>query len=276
MNEQHSTAKDFFIHLGALVTLYVSVISLLSLLFAIINQIFPDALSYYPSGESFTVRWTISALVILFPLYIYLARTISKDILVNPFKKDLAIRKWGKYLTLFLTGGIIVGDLITLINTFLGGEIGIRFILKVVAVLLIAGFVFYYYVKDTHKNTNLLIAIASFIVLASIVTGFFTVGSPAKQRAREFDNRRVADLQSIKYQIENFADKKNTLPTKLSDIAGMGYINTKDPETKAEYEYAVTGAGTYKLCAVFSTVSVEVYWPHAEGRVCFDQDTLLQ
>ncbi len=276
MNEQHSTAKDFFIHLGALVTLYVSVISLLSLLFAIINQVFPDALSYYPSGESYTVRWTISALVILFPLYIYLARTISKDIVVSPFKKDIAIRKWGKYLTLFLTGGIIVGDLIVLINTFLGGEIGIRFVLKVVTVLLVAGFVFYYYVKEAHKNANLLIAIASLIVLASIVTGFFTAGSPAKQRAREFDNRRVSDLQSIKYQVENYADRKKALPTKLSDIATAGYVNIKDPETKAEYEYVVTGASTYKLCAVFSTDSVDSYWPHTEGKVCYDQDALIQ
>jgi competence protein ComGC len=276
MNEQHTTAKDFFIHLGALITLYVSVISLLNLLFAVINQVFPDALSYYPSGESYTVRWTISSLVILFPLYIYLARTIAKDIAVNAFKKDLWIKKWGKYLTLFLTGGTIVGDLIVLINTFLGGEISTRFILKVVAVFVVAGFTFYYHVKDSHKNPNILIGIASAMVLASIVIGFITVGSPVKQRAIEFDNRRVSDLQSIKYQVDIYAEKKNALPSKLSDITAMGFVNTKDPETKTEYEYIVKDTDTYELCATFATQSIDSYWPHNIGRVCFDQKTIIQ
>lgn len=274
MNEQqHTTAKDFFIHLGALITLYVSVISLLNLLFAIINQVFPDALSYYPSGESYTVRWTISSLVILFPLYIYLARTITKDILANAFKKDLWIKKWTKYLTLFLTGSAVIVDLIVLLNTFLGGEISVRFILKVLAVLIVAGFTFYYHACDTHKNTNVLIGIASALVLASIIGGFLTVGSPAKQRALQFDAQRVSDLQSLKYEIEAYTQRNKKIPESLKDISLTStYVSIKDPETKAEYEYAILpdGKNSYSLCANFATVSTEDAWQHGIGRTCFD------
>lgn len=274
MNEQqHTTAKDFFIQLGALITLYVSVISLINLLFAIINQVFPDALSYYPSSESYTVRWTISSLVILFPLYIYLARTISKDILVNAFKKDLWIKKWTKYLTLFLTGSAVIIDLIVLLNTFLGGEISIRFILKVLAVLIVTGFTFYYHVYDTHKNTNVLIGIASALVLISIIGGFLTVGSPAKQRALQFDAQRVSDLQSLKYEIEAYTQRNKKIPESLKEISLTNtYVSTKDPETKVEYEYVILpdGMNSYSLCANFATVSTIDAWQHGIGRTCFD------
>lgn len=276
MNEQHTTAKDFFIHLGALITLYMSVISLISLLFAIINQVFPDSLStygYYNSGESFTIRWTISSLVILFPLYIYLARTIVKDISINVLKKDFWIRKWSKYLTLFLTGAAVVVDLIVVLNTYLGGEISIRFFLKAIVILLIAAFTFYVYVKDNHNNLNILIGIASVVVISAVVGGFLTVGSPAKQRALQFDARRVSDLQSLKYEIENYTQKSKIIPETLKDIVLAGsYISIKDPETKLEYEYSILPDGkySYRLCANFSTVSTDDYWPHGIGRTCFD------
>jgi uncharacterized protein (UPF0333 family) len=276
MNEQHTTAKDFFIHLGALIALYVSVISLLNLLFAIINQVFPDALNsygYFNSGESYTIRWTISSLVILFPLYVYLARTITKDIAVNAFKKDFWIRKWSKYLTLFLTGGAVVVDLIVLINTFLGGEISVRFILKVLAVLIVAGFTFYAYAKESHKNINLLIGIASAIVLASIIGGFFTVGSPAKQRALQFDSQRQNNLESITYEVQQYASDSGQLPQTLGDLVKTNkyFVDIYDPETEAPYEYIVKNANDYSLCAVFATASTNDYWKHGVGRTCFDQ-----
>jgi len=282
MNEKHTTAKDFFIHLAAVIALYVSVISLINLLFAIINSAFPDAISYYPSGDSYTVRWTISSLVILFPLYIYLVKTISKDLIKNTFKKDLWIRKWSRYLTLFLTGAAIVVDLIVLINTFLGGEISTRFILKVVAVLVIAGFTFYAYAKDAHKNINVLTGIAAVLVVASIVGGFFTVGSPAKQRALQFDAQRINDLSSIQSYVTQYWQTKGSLPVVLADIndtLDTYGMSLTDPRTDTAYEYTVTGPEAFTLCATFETSSDRdssyikpgYNWGHEEGRVCFDR-----
>lgn len=275
MNNQTTTAKDFFINLGVLVTLYASVAAVLNLLFSIINSAFPDSLNYYGIySDSYSIRFAISTLVILFPLYIYLARYIRKDIEINPFKSDIWIKKWTKYLTLFLTGGAIVTDLIVLINAFLGGEISIRFILKVAAVLLVAGFVFFYYVYEKHKNNNLLIAIASAIVLGSVVGGFLTIGSPKKQRDIQFDQTRISNLQSIKYEIESYAFKNKSIPTSLKDLdASNSYLTIKDPETKEMYEYNILGDGkySYELCAKFKTVSDAEFWPHQIGRVCFAQ-----
>ena len=56
MSDSHTYPRDFFLYLLATVTLYVSVISGLMLLFQFINLTFPDPLDYVfgvrnPSGE---------------------------------------------------------------------------------------------------------------------------------------------------------------------------------------------------------------------------------
>jgi hypothetical protein len=64
----------------------------------------------------------------------------------------LWIRKWLIYFTLFAAALIIIGDLVTLLNRFLEGELTVRFLLKVLAVFFVAGSVFYYYLWDLRKH----------------------------------------------------------------------------------------------------------------------------
>ena len=77
---------------------------------------------------------------------------MTKDMQRNAEKKSSKIRKWLTYITLFITAGVIIGDLITLIFNLLGGELTLRFILKVLTVLLIAGIIFGYYLWDLKKE----------------------------------------------------------------------------------------------------------------------------
>ena len=117
-----TTAKDFFVYLAGFVTLYVSAISLISLLFMIINKAFPDALEsgYYYSGDMYTsgMRMAIAALIIVFPIYLVIASYVNKYLRQNPDKKDLSVRKWLTYLALFVTGAAVIVDLVILVNTF--------------------------------------------------------------------------------------------------------------------------------------------------------------
>ena len=144
--------KDFFVFIGAMVALYASAVSLLNLLFEIINASFPDALHFSYDNFSSGMRWSIASLIIVFPLYLFLSRFINKDLVGNPQKKNLGIRKWLTYLTLFVAGVTIITDLIILINTFLGGEITARFAFKVLAVLVVAGAAFTYYLYDLRRD----------------------------------------------------------------------------------------------------------------------------
>lgn len=153
-----TTPKDFFLNLLAIVALYTSAIGFLTLVFQIINVAFPDPISpegfYNISGYHDQIRWSIATLVIVFPVYLWVSWFLNKDYKKHPEKRDLRIRKWLLYFTLFAAALIIIGDLVTLINFFLQGELTIRFILKVLAVLFVAGSVFYYYLTDIRKHKD--------------------------------------------------------------------------------------------------------------------------
>ena len=150
--------KDVFLHLLAIVTLYTSAVSFLVLVFQYVNVLFPDPLGpegfYYFSAYYGRIRWSISSLIVVFPVYLWASWFLNKDYKKNPQKRDLRIRKWLVYFTLFAAALIIVGDLVTLINFFLQGELTSRFILKVLAVLFVAGSVFGYYLQDIKNTKN--------------------------------------------------------------------------------------------------------------------------
>lgn len=290
-----TTPKDFFLHLGSMVMLYVSAISLINLVFQTINYAFPDQLNYYVDPYSSGIRWAIAALIVVFPLYILLSWLIEKDIRSVPERANFAIRKWLIYLTLFVAGITVAIDLIVLINTFLGGEVTMRFILKVITVLIVAGGVFGYFIYDlrrvdrTMPGKNKLFAIgAGLLVLIAIIMGFVIMGSPSAARDIRLDDQRVSELQNIQNQVLFHWQQKGEMPKQLTDLEDSisGYRIPTLPEG-SNYEYRLTGETTFELCAVFNRNSVEssnrpkpsspMYypsgmsenWQHSEGRHCF-------
>jgi hypothetical protein len=55
-------------------------------------------------------------------------------------------------MTLFLSSATLLGDTTTLIYNLLGGDLTIRFVLKVVVVAAIAGTAFAYYLLDLRTE----------------------------------------------------------------------------------------------------------------------------
>ncbi len=152
---EKTSPKDVFLHLLAIVTLYTCAVSFLVLTFQYINILFPDALDngYYAfSGARTAIRWSIASLVVVFPVYVLTSMHLSKAYRRSAPQRNLRIRKWLVYFTLFAAALIIIGDLVTLINTFLSGELTPRFILKVLSVFFVAGSTFFYYLSDLRKN----------------------------------------------------------------------------------------------------------------------------
>lgn len=157
MKDQNITGpKDVFLHLLAIITLYASAGSFVALIFQYINVLIPDPLDrsgYYGLLSSYSIiRWSISALVIIFPVYVATSWFLNKSYASSPTKRNLRIRKWLVYFTLFAAALIIIGDLVTLIFNLLGGELTARFLLKIVTVFFVAGSVFYYYFWDLRRH----------------------------------------------------------------------------------------------------------------------------
>jgi len=288
-----ATPRDVFLHLLSVGTLYVSAVSLIALLFQYVNHFIPDPLAF-DYGVSNALRTAIATLLIVFPTYLITAWYFHKESANEPLRREIKIRKWLVYLTLFVSAITVIIDLVTLVYRFLGGELSPRFGLKVLAVLVVAAGVFWYYLWDLKRQagalnmqnkTILRAAIAA--VAAVIVGGFFLVGSPQNQRMARFDQQRVNDLSTLQNEIITYWQQKDRVPANLDELVNdiSGFRAPTDPETKAPYAYAVKSGLAFELCANFTTLSREdaryaqparspfdpyaQNWEHGIGETCF-------
>jgi len=302
---QKAGPKDVFMQLLSVITLYFSAICLGSLFFQLINIYFPDILSYSYETQSYfaSLRWAVAVLVIVFPVYAWSLWFLEKEEQKNPAKRETSVRKWLFYLTVFVAGGVIIGDLIALIYNYLQGELTGRFVLKIVAVLFIAAAAFGYYLwelrheaQEANKIGKRIFSWAVIVVVVvAVAGGFYVAGSPTAARDKKVDERRLTDLQNIQSQIVYFWQKKNALPSILDLLTDniSGYEASVDPETGRPYEYKVLSDLKFELCATFITElaadqtgavssgkvmsEIQTYpetfnnWQHGIGRACFER-----
>jgi uncharacterized membrane protein len=289
-----SGPKDFFLNLGAIAAVYVSVISFLNLIFTTLNELLPDKADYYYNSYE-SMRWSVAYLLVAFPILLILTRILNKDIKKDPEKENIGIRKWLTYLTLFVTGAAVAVDLIMIINSFLAGEITLRFSLKVLAVLVTSVLVFgYYFTKirgDGPKYEKIFMWTAILLAVSAIGLGFSVMGSPFTQRLMRLDEQKVSDLQGIQSQIVSYWQQREFLPEKLSDLNDTisGYVVPMDIDKETEYLYTIVSPTSFKLCAVFNLqneyknrgpeMSPYYYganmkgetWAHGSGEYCYER-----
>ena len=263
MDKPKATPKDFFLWAGAMISLYVSVFSFIALVFDYINYAFPDPLTdYFPSDPySGGVSYEMASLIVLFPIFLILMRVIHSGIASDPSRKDVWVRRWALFLTLFLAGATLAVDLITLIMYFLNGEISERFVIKVLLVFLVAGAGFLHFIADLrgywdeNSAKSRMIAWGSvLLVILTIGSGFIIIGTPAQARLYRFDEQKVSDLQTISGEVITYWQEKNVLPTSLDQLSDptAGVTVPVDPQSGDEYQYTVVNKLAFKVCANFN------------------------
>lgn len=312
---RQASTVDVVINFFSFILLGIIATALGTLFFQVINIIFPDALDaanwYSASQATSSIHYAIAALLIGFPLYYFAMRLWFRKFREDEGRAESKLSKWLTYLVLLVTAVTIVGDLITVVFTLLQGEVTIRFFLKALVILAIAGAIFgFYYLErrkiqyhaDVPRKTFLYFGrgVGLFVVLG-IVLGFFVGGSPTSQRNRTFDQTRVNHLDSLANCVEQYAGSLGSLPASLADLrqsSQYSYCTSfmQDPETKAAYEYRIVtpsrieGAGRvgeFELCAMFTLPSdgtavgmdgyaAETVWQeHGVGRSCDTVKTQL-
>ena len=297
LQDMENTAKNFALQLGSLISLYISIGSLITLLLSVITIIYPDQASYYWEQESASasIRIAIAILIVFFPTYILLTR------LVNNIRRIehgvyLTLTKWLIYLSLLVGGGVLLGDLVAVIMSFLNGELSIRFVLKALTILLVVTTAFLYYLADargywqTHEKESIRYAmVVAVCVIGAIVFGFLHTQSPAEVRAINLDRNQITDLQNIQSHIESYSALNGTLPLSLND-AFNGLAVPTAPDTRNAYTYTKKSSSSFSLCAEFaypSITSTEVYatpvmkepyaiknpnnWDYSAGIWCFER-----
>lgn len=302
MNDQSAarpktSPKDFFLHLLNIIMLYISAYSFGQLLFFLINYYFPDVLNYgydYFWGGFEQVRWSVSALIVAFPAYIIGAKALNSDYAKNPEKKNLRVKQWLEYLTLFGTALIILITFMTVVYKFLGGEITTRFLLKALTIVYISGSMFVYYllvvkygIEQRAKQVRIFTLVISVTILAAIVGGFVTMGSPKTERLRQFDRARIERLQTLVNTATYYYQRNQRLARTIDELqAEAGYpVDFTNPDTNEPLVYRVSTGTSFEVCGVFATErpairdvginrplsgKYDVYnQPYQQGEQCF-------
>lgn len=298
-SKEKVSPRHVFLHLFVIIMLYAATVNFLTLVFQYINVWVADPLSeigYYSYNRYYNIiRFALSSFIVVFPVFILTSWFLNKSYLKNPAIREMKTRKWLVYFTLFAAALIIIGDLVSIVFTFLEGEITLRFILKALSILFVTGLIFGYYLWDVKREKRFVyhkhfVWAVVIIAVIAIITGFFIIGSPQKERLRRFDQQRVNDLSNIQWQIVEYWRKTERLPENLTNLEDeiSGYRTPTDPQTKQPYEYNVRGENSFELCAEFNLESDEKSvivpertislpkeenwnWEHTAGRVCFQR-----
>lgn len=298
---ENHTAKHFALQLGSLISLYLSLSFLLVLLFNLVNLVYPDATDnvYQIESASSSIRLGIAMVMVFFPTYLALTRQVNKNRRTSKDSNYLSLTKWLIYLSLLVGGGVLLGDLVAVIMTFLEGEITQRFILKAGAVLVVVGAALDYYILDARgywikreQGSVIFAGITALVVVLSVGFGFSHIETPSAVREQKLDQTQVSDLQNIQWKIQDFITVNDSLPESIAvAYEPVGSKIPTAPENRPTYTYSITDKG-FNLCATFSqpsSVNEELYgptqiaiskqkqilnpdtWSHGTGEVCFER-----
>ena len=279
-----ASAKDAFFYLLIFSTLATWTIGLGHLAFALIDQWLADPL-FAGGFDSSTIPWSLASLIVAFPLYLLLSRSVLRETAAHPEKLDSSVRKWLTYMSLVIAAGVFMGDLITALAYLLRGEVTARFVLKAAVVLVISGGVFFYYFSGLRKTDagpsarsrdRVMAGVSSAVFALMVVLGFLHLGSPHVQREYRADAQRVRELYQLSFAVRSYWTTHSALPPDVDQLPSTAYA---DPITHAQYGYMPGKGSRYALCATFTRSSDRQEpaggtdaWAHPAGSHCFPLD----
>lgn len=286
------SAREAFLYLLMFVALYLVAFHVGAILYAFIENRFPDAAmddGRFEQGREW-VRFAVATLLVAFPVFLFTSRLTGRAVARDPEKRNSGVRRWLTYLTLFVAACVLIGDFIAVLLGVLKGELGARFMLKAGVVAAIAGFLFTHYLGGLKRDEDdapraaapsWLARVSGVAVLAVTVLGMVIAGAPASVRREALDQRRVNELFTLSNDIIGFRETQGRAPESLSELLarqpGVTATHIQDPVTHAPYEYRVVDSLTFELCATFDRPDSTspwrgqstVFWRHGAGRTCY-------
>ncbi len=297
---QPNTAKHFVLQLGSLITLFITLGFFLTLLFSIITLQFPDAADgiWEIEGAESMLRTSFAMVIVFFPTYLGLTRAINKLRRKEKHATYTGVTKWLIYLALLAAGLVLLGDLVAVIMSYLEGDITLRFVLKALAVLLVVGSAFSYYLLDAmgywlkHEKLSIWYGIKiTVLIVLGLGYALTFIDSPSEVRAARIDQNQIYDLQNIQWSIQNYIATNSQVPENLEAIAESTTLPVA-PSERTPYRYEKTDSG-FALCATFSKDSLPVdnsfaipldkeaiirnpdNWSYTAGESCFERTVNL-
>ena len=152
-------ARNFFLSFFTFSLMYAGILAIISVFLQAVDmqfQSFDIKDSIYLTRHTIEMaRFTVSALVVLVPVYLltswYVASTGSSSAPV----KNTGTWKGLTYFTLFITAITVIGVLIAVVNALLNGDVAAQFIIKMVGVLAVVIGVFLYSLWDIKREVGI-------------------------------------------------------------------------------------------------------------------------
>lgn len=291
------SSRQAFLYLLNFLALSVWAPAMGHVLFRLIDHWIPDAIRPYSYEWTLSsVSWSIAAMVVGFPLHLWISRMLVQGMEADGGVRQSVIQRWLTHAALLGTAGTVIVNLICFVAYFLTGEVTARFTLKSLVVMAICSGVFFYYLRTLspkvveggrtaiHRAFALL---AGACVLATLATGLLVTGGPGDQRRLAEDRLRVSDLQAIDYAMRAWYRKAKTegkdelLPASLEMLAKDRDIRLTDRSGGSAYTYQVLEGSQYQLCATFAREKPvnrgaewegDDRWQHPAGHHCYVMD----
>lgn len=280
---RYGSAREAFLYIVYFALLGVVAGYVGALAFAFIDAMFADDLAARNWRNSVSsLRWGIAALVVGYPIFVYLGARLGAARRANPERRASRVRAWLTYVTLMFAALVLIGDLISVVYHFLSGELGARFLAKAGVVAIISGAILWNYGRDAERSDagvdwpGRALAIAATLVTAALVAWAFTVvRTPQSARDALADEERVRDLGAIVRLVDCHRTYFGALPENLDALdaalsaraasapvaAGCGRKLPADPSTRFSYSYTPLSEDAYRICMTF-----QHGWPDENRR----------
>ena len=297
-SEKNNAPKFAFFYLLSLVALVFMSVATGMVIFQVINKSVVDVLNQYNNRMyASQLRFAISCLVISTPIFYFVSKQIYKSLFKGELDKEAGVRKWLTYFILLVSAVVMISWLIGTVNSFLEGELTLKFILKALTSVGISATIFTFYLHDIKRDVvegkkdnviRIYFWASLVIVVAAFVTSFFFIESPALTRNKKIDDKIVNAFSSLDGAVNNYYNNMKTLPNNIEElIEENSYLNEniyKNPNNGKFYEYKVISEKEYELCADFLTSNKEetedyyarTNWKHDEGYQCIKKKIGLE
>jgi|TARA_R110000850_G_scaffold234966_4_gene359846 polyferredoxin len=142
------SARDFFVYALTFGLLLTGAVNLVLVLQALVDLAFAEE-NY---GTTRQIRWGVSVLIVMAPLYLWLTLRERRKLAQDPALYRSAMRKWLTYIALLLAAMTLLGDLVATVFALLTGDLTGQFLIKALIIMVVAGGIFLFYFKDIRRG----------------------------------------------------------------------------------------------------------------------------
>ncbi len=271
---------DLFLYLLLLAALAASAFYTIALAWGVVDLAFPDPLRA-GRGRAESLRWAMAILIVSAPVYGALVRWADRDVRAHPYKRGAPVRRGALGLMLLIAAAVFLGDAAVLVYRFLNGDLTEPFVLKALAVALVAGAVMVVGRLDLAEATagggprkRAILASAAAAIVALIGASLLLTELPAGARQTRLDAQRLADLVQGAEALR-CPNEGEVLPAALDRATLLDYCRGRtlaalppdrgDPVTGAPYRYDRLDDARFRICADFADPAALARRPPATG-----------